>query len=39
LKAGSKILLDGQTLSGAVHEIEAGEYHFVVNHQEHICHE
>jgi alpha-L-rhamnosidase len=31
LKEGSKILLDGQALSGSVHEFGAGEHHFVVS--------
>jgi alpha-L-rhamnosidase len=39
LKEGSTVSLDGQALRGAVHEVEAGEYHFVVDHREHICHE
>jgi alpha-L-rhamnosidase len=31
LRKGSKIKHDGQTIHGAVHEVEAGEYLFVVS--------
>ena len=31
LKETSKITLNGQAASGSVHEVEAGEYHFVVS--------
>jgi alpha-L-rhamnosidase len=31
LKEGSKVSLDGLAFSSAVHEVEAGEYHFVVS--------
>jgi len=30
-KDASNITLDGQSISGSVHKLEAGEYHFVVN--------
>jgi alpha-L-rhamnosidase len=31
LKEANKVMLNGQTIHGAVHKVEAGEYHFVVS--------
>jgi hypothetical protein len=31
LKESSEIMLDGQVVSGSIHEVEAGEYHFVLS--------
>jgi alpha-L-rhamnosidase len=31
VQEASKITLNGQAVSGSVHEVEAGEYHFVVS--------